>query len=246
MKMSKTRLYVDKELSLNIMIYIVDKQHHFLKNVLRIKLDDKIIVFNGKTGEWISKVVSINRDKIVLQILKKTRELEKETDLWLIFSPIKLYRMNVTIQKATELGVSKIIPCITQNTNQTKLNNRNLKFNIIEAAEQCERLTLPKLEQVTKLNEILDNFPNDRGMIFCNENDKNLPSINEALEINLKKYKKWAVLIGPEAGFTNLEINKILSNSFSIPVSLGKRILRSDTATTASVFCIQSIIEKQL
>ena len=243
MKMSKTRLYVEKELSSNIMIYIKNKQHHFLKNVLRIKIHDNILIFDSLTGEWLSKVVSINRDNIVLQVIKKTKELESETDIWLIFAPIKSFRMNITIQKATELGVSRFLPCITQNTNQPKINIQNLNMNIIEASEQSERLSIPLLEKTTYLNDLLDNFPDDRGIIFCDENNKNLPTINEALPKYLGHYKKWAVLIGPEGGFTDLEVKRIKSISSSIPVSLGKRILRSDTATTAAIFSIQSIIE---
>ena len=244
MKKSKTRLYFDKKLSINIMIYIKEKQHHFLKNVLRIKVKDIITVFDGVTGEWLSEVISINRDNTVLQIKKKISEIEKETDLWLIFSPIKLFRMNITIQKATELGVSQFIPCITQNTNLTKINMRNLYMNIVEAAEQSERLTLPKLNEVVNLNNLLRDFPKDRGLIFCNENDKNLPSIFKALENKSSIFKKWAILIGPEGGFSETETKEILSISSSIPVSLGKRILRSDTATTAALFAVQSFIEK--
>ena len=244
MKKSKTRLYFDKKLSINIMIYIKEKQHHFLKNVLRIKVKDLITVFDGVTGEWLSEIISINRDNIVLQIKKKISEIEQETDLWLIFSPIKLFRMNITIQKATELGVSQFIPCITQNTNQTKINMRNLYMNIIEAAEQSERLTLPKLNEVVNLNNLLRDFPKDRGLIFCNENDKNLPNIFKALENKSSIFKKWAILIGPEGGFSETETKEILSISSSIPVSLGKRILRSDTATTVALFAVQSFIEK--
>ena len=244
MKKSKTRLYFDKKLSINIMIYIKEKQHHFLKNVLRIKVEDLITVFDGVTGEWITEVISINRDNIVLQIKKKISEIEEETDLWLIFSPIKLFRMNITIQKATELGVSQFIPCITQNTNLTKINMRNLYMNIVEAAEQSERLTLPKLNEVVNLNNLLRDFPKDRGLIFCNENDKNLPNIFNALENKSSIFKKWAILIGPEGGFSETETKEILSISSSIPVSLGKRILRSDTATNAALFAVQSIIEK--
>ena len=244
MKKSKTRLYFDKKLSPNIMIYIKEKQHHFLKNVLRIKVKDLITVFDGVTGEWLSEVISINRDNTVLQIKKKISEIEEETDLWLIFSPIKLFRMNITIQKATELGVSQFFPCITQNTNQTKINVRNLNMNIVEAAEQSERLTLPKLNEAVNLNNLLRDFPKDRGLIFCNENDKNLPNIYKALENKSSIFKKWAILIGPEGGFSETETKEILSISSTIPVSLGKRILRSDTATTVALFAVQSFVEQ--
>ena len=244
MKKSKTRLYFDKKLSINIMIYIKEKQHHFLKNVLRVKVKDIISIFDGVTGEWLSEVISVNRDNTILQIKKKISEIKEETDLWLIFSPIKLFRMNITIQKATELGVSEFIPCITQNTNQTKINMRNLYMNMVEAAEQSERLTLPKLNEVVNLNNLLKEFPKDRGLIFCNENDKNLPNIFKALENKFSIFKKWAILIGPEGGFSETETKEILSISSTIPVSLGKRILRSDTATTAALFAVQSFIEQ--
>ena len=245
MKMSKTRLYVEKKLSSNIMIYIKNKQHHFLKNVLRINIQDNILIFDGLTGEWLSKVISINRDNIVLQVLKRTREIKSETDLWLIFAPIKSHRMNITIQKATELGISRFIPCITQNTNQLKINIRNLKMNIIEASEQSERLSLPLIEEPTKLETLVENFPEDRCLIFCNENHENLPIIYEAISKKIDKYKKWSVIIGPEGGFSKEEIDKITSLPSSISVSLGERILRSDTATTAAIFSLQSLVENK-
>ena len=243
--MSKTRLYVEKKLSANMLIYIKNKQHHFLKNVLRIKIQDNILIFDGLTGEWLSKVISINRDNVVLQVLKKTREIKSETDLWLIFAPIKLFRMNITIQKATELGISRFIPCITQNTNQPKINIRNLKMNIIEASEQSERLSLPLIDNPTKLETLVENFPKDRCLIFCNENHKNLPMIYEALSNKISQYKKWAVIIGPEGGFSDEEIEKITSLPSTISVSLGGRILRSDTATTAAIFSLQSLVENK-
>ena len=243
--MSKTRLYVEKKLSANMLIYIKNKQHHFLKNVLRIKIQDNILIFDGLTGEWLSKVISINRDNVVLQVLKKTREIKSETDLWLIFAPIKLFRMNITIQKATELGISRFMPCITQNTNQPKINIRNLKMNIIEASEQSERLSLPLIDNPTKLETLVENFPKDRCLIFCNENHENLPMIYEALSNKITQYKKWAVIIGPEGGFSDEEIEKITSLPSTISVSLGGRILRSDTATTAAIFSLQSLVENK-
>jgi len=243
--MSKTRLYVEKKLSANMLIYIKNKQHHFLKNVLRIKIQDNILIFDGLTGEWLSKVISINRDNVVLQVLKKTREIKSETDVWLIFAPIKLFRMNITIQKATELGISRFIPCITQNTNQPKINIRNLKMNIIEASEQSERLSLPLIDSPTKLETLVENFPKDRCLIFCNENHENLPMIYEALSNKITQYKKWAVIIGPEGGFSDEEIEKITSLPSTISVSLGGRILRSDTATTAAIFSLQSLVENK-
>ena len=243
MKMSKTRLFVSKKLSANILIYIKNKQHHFLKNVLRIKKEDSINLFDGFTGEWLSKVISINRDNIVLQIQNKLRDIPKETDLWLIFAPIKSYRMNITIQKATELGISRFIPILTEYTNQSKINFQNFELNMIEASEQSERLSIPTLDKTIKFDDLVNNFPSDRGLVFCDEGDDNLPNIYNALTKEAEKFKKWAVIIGPEGGFSEKERGSISSLSSCISVSLGKRVLRSDTATTAAIFSIQSVIE---
>lgn len=241
--MSKTRLFVSKKLSANILIYIKNKKHHFLKNVLRIKKEDNINLFDGLTGEWLSKVISINRDNIVLQIQNKLRDIPQESDLWLIFAPIKSYRMNITIQKATELGISRFIPILTEYTNQSKINFKNFELNMIEASEQSERLSIPTLDKTIKLDDLVNNFPSDRGLVFCDEENENLPTIYNALINETKKYKKWSVIIGPEGGFSEKERTTISSLSSCISVSLGKRILRSDTATTAAIFSIQSVIE---
>ena len=195
------------------------------------------------TGEWLSKVISINRDNIVLQIQNKLRDIPQESDLWLIFAPIKSYRMNITIQKATELGISRFIPILTEYTNQSKINFKNFELNMIEASEQSERLSIPTLEKTIKLDDLVDNFPSDRGLVFCDEGNENLPTIYNALINKTKKYKKWSVIIGPEGGFSEKERTTISSLSSCISVSLGKRILRSDTATTAAIFSIQSVIE---
>ena len=145
MKKHKTRIYVNKSISSNLIIYIKDKQHHFLKNVLRIKSGDEIILFDGISGEWLSKVISINRDNTALRISKNLKKIKKSLDIWLIFAPIKQSRMSLAIQKATELGVSKIIPCKTQFTNIKNINIKNLFDNAIEAAEQSERFDIPIL-----------------------------------------------------------------------------------------------------
>ncbi len=246
MKKSKTRLYVNKKLSPNIIIYIKDKQHHFLRNVIRIKIQDQVTLFDGVTGEWSSQVISINRDNVVLQVSKKNRDLKVESDLWLIFAPIKSYRMNIMIQKATELGVTRLLPCITQNTNMQRINIRNFNMNIIEAAEQCERLSLPILEKSYKLDDLLISFPKDRGLVFCNENHRGISTINNEVNKYKNKFDKWAILIGPEGGFSEKETNNIQSLKNSISVSLGSRILRSDTASSAAIFSVQSIIENDL
>ena len=245
MKKSKTRLFIEKKISQNLLIYIKEKQHHFLKNVLRVKLNDAINVFDGVTGEWRSQVISISKDKTALKVEKKIREFETQPDIWLIFAPIKLFRLNIIIQKAVELGVSKFIPCKTEFSNFDKLNYNNLKLNAIEAAQQCERLDVPKIEKIINLDIIIKELPDDRAIVFCDESDINLPSIYDELRSNLNNYSKWSVIIGPEGGFSKEEKEMLIKQKNVLRVSLGRRILRSDTAAISSLFCIQSMVDKR-
>ena len=136
---------------------------------------------------------------------KKSENLKQQPDIWLIFAPIKLFRLNITIQKAVELGVSKFIPCKTEFSNFDKLNYKNLELNAIEAAQQCERLDVPKIEKIINLDTIIKELPDDRALVFCDESDANLPSIYDELRLNLNNYSKWSVIIGPEGGFSNEE-----------------------------------------
>jgi len=244
MKKSKTRIFVNKSISSNLIIYIKDKQHHFLKNVLRIKVNDEINVFDGITGEWKSKIMSINRDNTVLRVTNIVNKLKKSKDIWLVFAPIKHHRMSLAIQKATELGVSKIIPCITEFTIIRKINVKNLHDNAIEAAEQSERLDVPQIEKQVDLTTLLSNWPEDRKLIYCDEKIKEKKTLINLL-IPFKDGKnKWAVLIGPEGGFSNSEQELITKSKNVLSVSLGDRLLRSDTAITVSLFCIHELLSK--
>ena len=242
MKKSKTRIFVNKSISSNLIIYIKDKQHHFLKNVLRIKVNDEINIFDGITGEWKSTVMSINRENTVLRVINIINKLKKSNDIWLVFSPIKQHRMSLAIQKATELGVSKIIPCITEFTNIRKINAKNLHDNAIEAAEQSERLDVPRIEKQVDLTTLLSNWPEDRKLIYCDEKIKEKRSIIDLLTPFKDAENKWAVLIGPEGGFSDSEQELITKSKNVLSVSLGDRLLRSDTAITVSLYCIQELL----
>ena len=242
MKKSKTRIYINKKIISNILIDIIDKQHHLLKNVLRLKINDQINIFDGYSGEWVSYIKSINRDKTVLKVKENIINKIQSTNIWLIFAPIKQHRMSLTIQKATELGVSKIIPCITEYTNLQKIKIKSLQDNAIEAAEQSGRLDVPIIEDKISLENLLLNWPNDRILIYCDEKISIKNSIlKKLIPLNLKK-TKFGVLVGPEGGFSDKEQKIISRNKNTISVSLGKRLLRSDTAITVSLFCIQEIL----
>jgi len=202
-----------------------------------------ILTFDNKTGEWLSKVISINRNNIIIKILEKKRDFRDEPDIWLFFALIKQHRLNITIQKATELGVSKIIPLITEYTNYSNLNFKNMVLNTIEASEQSERLSIPVIDKKINLNDLINHHPKDRCILFCNERLSPKISIYESIRAKKKFFSKWSILIGPEGGFSELEIEKIIKMDNCLPISLGRRILRSDTAAVASIFCLQSIID---
>ena len=242
MKKSKTRIFINKAISSNLLIYLKGKQLHFLKNVMRVKINDEIDVFDGLTGEWKALIMSINRDTIVLKVKNLNIKYKKNNDVWLIFSPIKQHRMSIAIQKATELDVSRIIPCITEFTNLRKINIKNLYENAIEAAEQSQRLDIPKIDYEININEMLEKWPKDRKIIFCDEKIEDNQSVVEKLSPFKNFLNKSAVFIGPEGGFSNKERDILRNNKEVISVSLGDKVLRSDTAITVALFSIQQLL----
>ena len=242
MKKSKTRIFINKTISQNLLIYIKGKQFHFLKNVLRSSINDKINIFDGITGEWDSIILSINRDTIILKVIENINKISKSNDVWLIFAPIKQHRMSIAIQKATELGVSRIIPCITEYTNVRKINVKNLRDNAIEASEQSERDDIPKIEKEIEFTKLLLDWPEDRMLIFCDENEDIKSGIMSKLTPLKNSLKKSAIFIGPEGGFSEYEREILLNNNKVIPVSLGNRLLRSDTAIAVSLFSIEQLL----
>jgi len=242
MKKSKTRIFINKAISSNLLIYLKGKQLHFLKNVMRVKINDEIDVFDGLTGEWKALIMSINRDTIVLKVKNLNKKYKKNNDVWLIFSPIKQHRMSIAIQKATELDVSRIIPCITEFTNLRKINIKSLYENAIEAAEQSQRLDIPKIDNEININEMLEKWPKDRKIIFCDEKIEDNQSVIEKLSPIKNFLNKSAVFIGPEGGFSNKERDILRNNKEVISVSLGDKVLRSDTAITVALFSIQQLL----
>ena len=158
-------------------------------------------------------------------------------DLWLFFSPLKKIRTDFIVEKATELGVAKIIPVQTKHTNADRIKLTRLSAHAIEAAEQCGGTFIPKIEGLQKINQVLENFPPDRRLLFCDE------KLQES-EFNLENLKKgkWAILIGPEGGFSEIERNYLKGLHFTFSLSLGPRILRADTAAVAAISLWQNYL----
>ncbi len=231
---TKIRLYFPGKLSLKSPIKLENKQVHYLINVMRKKIDDSILVFNSVNGEFLAKISEIYKNTIIIDIIKKIRDVKIENDIWLLFAPVKKSPTEYIVQKATELGVSKIIPIITERTITKNLNLNRMQDIAIESSEQCDRITIPEICAVKKLKDLILNWDNDRIIFFCDETIRN----NDVVKIdfqNLSTKSFGAILVGPEGGFSANETNYLREKKFIRPIDLGPRILRSDTAVIAAL-----------
>ena len=231
---AKIRLYFPGKISLKSPVKLENKQVHYLINVMRKKIDDPILVFNSVNGEFLAKISEINKNTIIIKIIKKIRDVKIENDIWLLFAPVKKSPTEYIVQKATELGVSKIIPIITERTITKNLNLNRMQDIAIESSEQCDRITIPEICTVNKLKDLILNWDNDRIIFFCDETIRN----NDVVKIdfqNLLPKSLGAILVGPEGGFSANETNYLREKKFIRPIDLGPRILRSDTAVIAAL-----------
>ena len=235
--MNKIRLFVDHTLGEAQSVPLNKDQAHYIFSVMRKGIGEKILIFDGNNGEWEASIEEISKKSGVLFCIKQTKPQIMPPDLWLFFSPLKKVRTDFIVEKATELGVAKIIPVQTEHTNADRVNLSRLSAHAIEAAEQCGGTYIPKIEELQKINEVLENFPLDRRLLFCDEK-------LQASEVNLENLKKgkWAILVGPEGGFSEIERNYLKGLKFTFSISLGPRILRADTAAVTAISLWQNYL----
>lgn len=231
---SAPRLFVDVELKEGTEIRLDGGHAHYLLKVMRIKQNQPVKLFDDRTGEYLAHVTMLGKRDLILLIDEKTRERENSPDLWLLAAPIKRARYDWIAEKATELGVTKMIPVQTERTKNNPIKPDKLRAHMIEAAEQCERTALPLLDDLIKLDILLKHWPEDRHLFFADER------IHETGEGSFRKALvahdgPAAILIGPEGGFSDAENRMIRALPQSVPVSLGPRILRADTAAIAAI-----------
>ena len=234
------RLYLPEMLILDIRLIISLKQSHYLINVMRKKIDESLLIFNDDCGEYLAKIEKIEKKKVSLNILQKLRNPEIKNDIWVMFAPVKKTPNEYIIQKSTELGVSKIFPILTERTITQKLNLNRLNDIAIEAAEQCERITIPEILPPQKLINLIQDWDDKRKILFCDETIRHQVENNSSND-KLSPYSSGAILIGPEGGFSSDEIKYIRQKNFVIPINLGPRILRSDTAVITALTIWQLI-----
>ncbi len=227
--MSNIRLFYSESLSINLEASLDKSQSHYLSKVMRINIGQSFSLFN-QSGEWQAKIKEINKGIVEFSVIKKLRSANNERDVWLAFAPIKLNYLNLMIQKATELGVTKFIPIITERTIVRKLNDKRLNKIIIEASEQSNRLKVPKLDNILKLGDFLKLYQNT-NIIFGDLNTDNS-------KINFKSSDPLCILIGPEGDFTLKERENILKLKKLIPLKINQNILRSETAAISMISII--------
>jgi len=235
---TRTRLFVDTDLAAGMSVGVSPSQAHYLSQVLRLKAGAKVALFNGRDGEWIARIDGAGRGWCSLSVDIQSRRQVTEPDLWLAFAPIKRARIDFIAQKATELGVSRMVPMMTRYTQVARVNTERLLANAIEAAEQCGRLTVPTVSEPTALADLLAGWPPDRRILLCDERG-DAPSALDAL--SGAAAAPWAILIGPEGGFHPDERETLRSLPQSTPISLGPRILRADTAVVSAISVWQAL-----
>jgi len=224
---SLPRLFVDEALSEGRTLTLDGAQANYLGAVMRLRAGDQVKLFDDRTGEWLAELSDVGKKRVTLSVGQRLRERESVPDLWLLFAPIKRGRIDWLVEKATELGVARLVPVVTRRTIVDRPNLDRLRAHAIEAAEQCERTALPELVEPQKLETILASWPADRALLFADEQGGEPLAAFAAAPA--------AILIGPEGGFTNEERAAIRAIPQARSVSLGPRILRADTAALAAV-----------
>ena len=232
------RLYVSQPLSEGALLTLPRESSHYLIEVMRLTAGDAVAVFDGANGEWEAVIDDPHRKQAKLTARRQLRPQETVPDLWLLFAPIKHGRIDFIVEKACELGVARVLPVITRRTIVNRVPVDRLNANMVEAAEQCGRTALPRLAEPVQLEKLLADWPEDRALLFCDELG-GAPML-EALK-ERPRGSPAAILIGPEGGFTDDEREMIRAIPSAVPLSLGPRILRADTAAVAAISLWQAV-----
>ena len=229
---AKIRLYVDHPLGAGQTVPLDRDQAHYLFGVMRQAAGAHVALFNGRDGEWLAEVAEAGKRGGTLACLEQTRPLQLPPDLWLLFAPIKKARTDFIVEKAAEMGAARILPVQTDFTNSERIRQDRLQAHAVEAAEQCGGTYVPDVAELQKLSRLLDHWPAERQLMFCDEAE-----VGNALQLaaETRRGAPWAILIGPEGGFSEAERKRLHDLPQSHVVSLGPRILRADTAAVAAL-----------
>ena len=239
------RLYVDAPLAEGASIALDASQANYLGSVLRLKTGDCVLVFNGHDGEWRGTFASAGKRRLALTIDERTRPQTRALDLHYLFAPLKHARLDYMVQKAVEMGASRLQPILTRHAQVARVNLERMRANAIEAAEQCGVLTLPEIAAPLTLERMIAEFDPARLLVFCDEEAEvkdPLAALSEARSTRGAQPMALAVLIGPEGGFAADERAALLKMPNAVRLALGPRTLRADTAAVAALALVGAVL----
>ncbi|MDO9525543.1 MAG: 16S rRNA (uracil(1498)-N(3))-methyltransferase [Gemmobacter sp.] len=227
---AKIRLHLDHPLSPGQPVPLSREQAHYLFGVMRLGVGDAILAFNGRDGEWRAEVSDAGKRGGTLMCVAQTRPVQMPPDLWLLFAPIKKARTDFIVEKATELGASRILPVQTDFTNADRIRQDRLQAHALEATEQCGGTFVPEVADLAPLTKVIASWPEGRRLLWCDEH-----MTGATHDLSGLPQGPWAILIGPEGGFSEAEQTRLRALPFVHGISLGPRILRADTAAVAAI-----------
>ena len=235
-------MFVTDDLAAGVSLQPSREQQHYLLNVMRCRNGEAVLLFNGRDGEWRAELEREGKRDCQLLVRQVTRQQTSSPDLWLLFAPVKKARLDFIAQKASEMGCSRIWPVRTDHCQVSRVNDDRMLANVIEAAEQTERLDIAEITPFTDLAAALDSCETERRIIFCDEASAGDGDMNAIRVLaDAAPIARAAIVIGPEGGFSEAERAMISGRQNSLKLSLGPRILRADTAAIAALACFQSV-----
>lgn len=233
------RLYVDHPLTAGALVPLAPEQANYLCNVLRLVAGSRLLVFNGREGEWHATLREAGKRKATLVIERIARPQSGGPDIDYLFAPLKRARLDYMVQKAVELGVARLRPVITRRTIAERVNLERMRANVIEAAEQCGVLRIPEVAAPERLDAVLDAWSHDRPLVLC---DEEAEVASPLAALSTLSPGPVALLIGPEGGFAPEERSRLLLAPFTLAISLGPRIMRADTAAVAALALVEAVL----
>lgn len=233
------RLHIGERLGEGAVVAIEGPQAHYLRNVMRLKVGDSLSLFNGRDGEWVARLIEVNRRDCRAACGARLAEPRLPPDIDYLFAPLKSGRLDYLAQKATEMGVRRLRPVVTARTVSQRLNLDRLRANTIEAAEQCSLVFVPEVLEPVSLGKALAGWEEGRRLIHC---DEALGGGDPLKALSGLGPGPLAVLVGPEGGFDELERAMIMRHPAALGISLGPRIMRADTAAVAVLALVQAAL----
>jgi 16S rRNA (uracil1498-N3)-methyltransferase len=233
------RLFVEADLGPGATVACTAEQTNYLRNVLRLKPGEAILLFNGRDGEWRARLAEVGKRGASLFVDAQVRPQEQAPDIDYLFAPLKRARLDYMVQKATEMGAARLRPVLTRHTAPERVNLGRMRANAIEAAEQCGILHVPAVREPEKLERVVEGWDPARCLIFCDEGSD---AADPIAALGKLRPGPLALLIRPEGGFAETERELVSSKPFVARISLGPRILRADTAAVAALALLNAVL----